>query len=90
MNQLQILEDEESLENLKRRKPVFEPRTRKDFVNLIAKIVDRPYMQMVMLTKHLPNKWFFDIQSECKGKTREQQAKFIWYFIRESRPKEIE
>jgi len=87
MNLQEILEEE--IEEPKPRKKVFEPRTRKDYITLISKIVDRPYMQMVMLTRHLPNRWFLDIQSNCKEKTREQQAKFIWWFLKESKPKEI-
>ena len=74
----------------RQRKQVFEPKTRYDFVKVIASIVNRPIPQMLRLTKHIPDDWFFEIQSWCKEKTKEQQAKYIWYFIRESRPKEVE
>ena len=67
----------------------FEPRTRKDYILVISSIVKRPYDQMERLTRHMPNKWFFDIQSECKlKKTEEAKAKFINWFIKESKPKE--
>ena len=75
-------------EEVKQIKRKFEPRTRYDFVKIIASIVQRPIPQMLSLTKHIKDEWFFGIQSECKGKTREQQAKYIWWFLKESKPKE--
>ena len=74
----------------RQRKQTFEPRTRKDFLLVISSIVKRPYDQMERLTRHMPNKWFFDIQSECKlKKTEVDKAKYIWWFIKSSKLKEI-
>mgnify|MGYP001608995182 CR=1 FL=1 len=70
-------------------KRAFEPRTRYDFVKVMAHIVKRPIPQMLALTKHFPDKWFIDIASEAKQlKTEEAKAKFIWWFLKESRTKE--
>ena len=73
---------------VRQRKPVFEPRTRYDFIKVISSIVKRPIPQMLSLTKHFPDSWFPQIASECKQlKTEEAKAKFIWWFIKESRAK---
>lgn len=67
----------------------FEPKTRYDYIKVISSIVNRPIPQMLKLTQHIPDRWFIDIQSWCKERTREQQAKYIWWYIRESKPKEL-
>lgn len=86
----QQLFKEEDLENrpIKIRPKVFEPKSRYDYVKVVASIVKRPIPQMLSLTKHFKDSWFWDIASECKQlKTEEAKAKFIWWFIRESRLK---
>ena len=75
---------------VRQRKPVFEPRTRFDYVKIISSIVKRPIPQMLNLTKHFPSEWFIQIASECKMlKTEEAKAKYIWWFIKNSKLKEI-
>ena len=72
-----------------KRRKIFEPRTRFDYVKIISSIVKRPIPQMLSLTKHFPDQWFMDIASECKQlKSEEAKAKYIWWFIKESKPKE--
>ena len=87
---LQILEEDESLQYLKKRPKTPELKTRYDYVKVIASIVKRPIPQMLKLTKHFPDDWFIQIASEAKQlKTEESKAKYIWWFINQSKLKEI-
>ena len=87
MNLLDYNLDEEP----KQRVRTPELRTRYDYVKVIASIVKRPIPQMLRLTKHIKDLWFVDMASEWKQlKTEEAKAKYIWWFIRESKPKEVE
>ena len=84
----EILEEEESLQYLKKRPKTPELKTRYDYVKVIASIVKRPIPQMLKLTAHFPDEWFIQIASECKlKKTEVDKAKYIWWFLKESRTK---
>ena len=84
---LDIAIEEESLQYLKKRKQVLEPQNKFEFCQAFSKITNRPLGLFLKETKHWPLDWFFSIQSECKEKTREKQAIYINWFIKESRPK---
>lgn len=69
------------------RKP--EPITRRDYLKIIIAITKRPAKDIAILTSHWPMEWFYHVASECKLKKDEvSKAKFINWFIKESRTKE--
>lgn len=70
-------------ENQKNKK--FEPKNRYDYQKIMAGIINKPIGFIFKTTEGWPNNWFIDIQSNCKEKTKEQQAKFIWWFIKKSK-----
>ena len=89
MEHLHDLDLEEDLP-VRQVKKAFEPKSRYDYIKVISSIVKRPIPQMLSLTKHFNMDCFFSIQSECKQlKTEEAKAKFIWWFIGQSKTKEI-
>ena len=75
---------------IKRRSNIFEPRTRSDFVKVMASVTKRPGKDIAILTSHWPKdlSWHYYIQSECKlKKTEVDKAKYINWFIKESKLK---
>lgn len=83
--------DERDLEDLpvKQIKRKFEPITKYDYCKMFASITERPIGLFLKETKHYPMTWIYEIQSLCKEKTREQQAKIINWYIREARTKPL-
>ena len=84
--------DERDLEELpiKRRPQAFEPRTRYDFCMIIASMLKKPVGYVLGRTKGFPMSSFFQMQSDCKQlKTPEQKSKYLMWFLRESKTKEI-
>ena len=75
-------------EEVKQIKRKFEPRTRYDFCKVMASITKRPLGLFLKETQAWPMDWMYSIQSECKlKKTEVDKAKYINWFIKESRAK---
>lgn len=64
-----------------------DPKNRKQYLEIISSVVNRPIGQMGRLFKDIPDHFLFDIQSHCKEKSKEQQARYIWWFLKHARPK---
>ena len=68
----------------------FEPKTRKDYLKVMESVTKRKGKTLAILTAHWPMTWFYEVASECKlKKTEVSKAKFINYFIKSARTKEI-
>ena len=84
----QQIEEDEAMQEYHYRPVLEEPKTRYDFCKAIATITKRPLGCIFKKTEGYPMDWFYQIQSECKQKkTRESKAKYINWFLKESRPK---
>lgn len=65
-----------------------DPVTKYDYCKIIASITKRPIELFLKETKAWPMEWLYQISSECKQlKDETAKAKFINWFIRESRLK---
>mgnify|MGYP001612032387 CR=1 FL=1 len=87
MEQLHEIDYED--QPVRQRKPVFEPKNPYDFCKVFSSITGRPLGLFLKETKGWPMDWLYSIQSECKlKKTEVDKAKYINWFIKESRAKE--
>lgn len=66
-----------------------EPRNVYEFCLAFSKITKRPIGIFLRNTKHWKLDWFFEVQSLCKEKTLQQQAKTINWYVREARAKDV-
>ena len=67
-----------------------DPVTKYDFCKIMASITKRPIGFFLKETQFWPMSWIYSIQSECKlKKTEVDKAKFINYFIKNAKLKEI-
>lgn len=91
---LNLLQEEESLEYIKKRKPSLDPKCRFDYQKIMATITKKPLGRIFKETEGWPMDFFYTIQSYCKEKkTEEAKAKFVNWFIKncwELEPKNIQ
>ena len=79
-----LMEYEEPKQRVRKPDPV----TKYDFCKIMASITKRPIGLFLKETKDWPMDWIYPIQSECKlKKTEVDKAKYINWFIKESRTK---
>ena len=65
-----------------------DPVTKYDFCKIMAHITKRPIGIFLKETQFWPMDWIYSIQSECKlKKTEVDKAKYINWFIKESKLK---
>ena len=85
MNYLESLDE---LEEPTPRRRIAEPRNSYEFCDMFSRITRRPIGVFLSATKGWPHSWFIEIQSLCREKTREQQAKTINWYVKSAKAKE--
>lgn len=76
------------LENLGKGSYGKEPRNQFEFCDMFSKITGRSRGMFLKQTEGFPITWFLQVQSECKEKPKDTQAKIINAFVRDARAKE--
>lgn len=66
-----------------------EPRSVYDFCKIFSSVTGLPVGKFLKDTRGWPITWFIEVQSLCKEKGREQQAKIINWYVKSARTKEI-
>ena len=79
---------EDDFEEPKKRKPSLDPKCKYDYCKIMSSITKRPIGFFLKETQFWPMDWIYSIASECKlKKTEVDKAKYINWFLKESRPK---
>lgn len=78
---------EEQFDEPAPRKRVGDPKNAYEYCKMFSIITKRPIGVFLAGTKGWPFSWFIEVQSLCKEKTREQQAKTINWYVREATAK---
>ena len=81
---LNILEEDETLESVRRRPKVFEPKSIGDYRKIMQPITGRPMKLICIKTSFWPPDWYIQMASDCKEKDKVTQAKIINWWLKKT------